>query len=78
MRQINIRNLFRMRKQPMKTTLGCVNTILIVGPNKHIFNIVMEAELDVVNGFDNLMRKISVEILHVRWGADENIFYNEV
>jgi len=55
-----------MRKQPMKTTLGCVNTILILGPNKHIFNIVMEAELDVVNGFDNLMRKISVEILHVR------------
>jgi len=54
-----------LRKQPIVTTLGCVNTIFIVGPYECIFNGVVEPKVDVVDNFGNIMRKKSVKMLGV-------------
>lgn len=49
-----------------------------MGPNKNMFNRIVEAKLNVIDSLNNFLREMSVEILRVRRGDVDNILYSEV
>lgn len=50
-----------MGDQPLITTFGGVNTIFIMRPNKGVFYIIMEPEIDVVYELSHSLRERSVQ-----------------
>jgi len=67
-----------MKKKAIVSNFGWIDPILVIWPNKHIFDRIIEAELNVVDSLKNFTREMSVEILQVRRGYVDNILYTEV
>jgi hypothetical protein len=60
------------------TTFSCINTILVLGPNKSIFNLVVEHERSVVNEILNFLRERGVKRLSSIPIGVKNFFNREV
>lgn len=67
-----------MKKKPIASNFGWIDPILVMGPNKNMFNRIVEAKLNVIDSLNNFLREMSVEILRVRRGDVDNILYSEV
>jgi len=67
-----------MKKKAIVSNFGWIDPILVIWSNKHIFDRIIEAELNVVDSLKNFTREMSVEILQVRRGYVDNILYTEV